>query len=115
MIRKSAILAWPMAVLVAFGATPLLAQESGGAAIEEVIVTAQKREQNLQAVGVSVTALGSEALANGGVTDISRLELLTPGVTCALARRTFSEARSSTSTTRSDEMPEDPTGTPVTR
>lgn len=62
-------------------AMPAMSQDSDGGVIEEVIVTAQKREQNLQAVGVSVTALGADALANGGVTDISRLELLSPGVT----------------------------------
>ena len=37
--------------------------------IEEVIVTASKREQSAQDVGVSVTALGGEALRNLGVSS----------------------------------------------
>ena len=48
--------------------------------LEEVIVTAQKREQNLQDVGVSVTALDQRAMQRAGITDITRLELVTPGM-----------------------------------
>jgi len=47
--------------------------------LEEVIVTAQKREQNLQNVGISVTALDFEALAEAGIKDASRLSLVVPG------------------------------------
>src|SRR4029077_635546 len=36
--------------------------ESSGAALEEVVVTAQKRTENLQDVPVSITALGTERL-----------------------------------------------------
>lgn len=54
--------------------------QGGGFALEEVIVTAQKREQNLQDVGISVTALDERAMRRAGVTDISRLELVTPGM-----------------------------------
>ena len=45
------------------------------AGIEEIVVTALRREQNLQDVGVSVTALGSEALSDLNITtatDITR-------------------------------------------
>lgn len=59
---------------------PAVAQAQGFA-LEEVVVTAQRREQNLQDVGVSVTALSSEAMARAGVEDMSRIELVTPGVT----------------------------------
>ncbi len=51
-----------------------------GFALEEVIVTAQKREQNLQDVGISVTAVDQRAMERAGITDISRLELVTPGM-----------------------------------
>ena len=56
------------------------AQDASGFALEEVIVTAQKREQNLQDVGISVTALDQQAMSRAGITDISRLELVTPGM-----------------------------------
>ena len=52
-------------------------------ALDEVIVTAQKREQNAQDVGKSVNVFGSEALDRGGIADVSRLELITPGLAFA--------------------------------
>ena len=53
----------------------LLAAPWGGAAyaqgeiLEEIVVTAQKREQNLQDVGLAVTAFSGEALRELGYTD----------------------------------------------
>jgi iron complex outermembrane recepter protein len=49
--------------------------------LTEIIVTAQKRSQNLQDVPVSVIALSAEQIKNAGVTDIKNLEILTPGLT----------------------------------
>ncbi len=48
--------------------------------IEEIIVTTQKREQNVQDVPIAISAFGAEELARGGIEDISRLELVTPGL-----------------------------------
>ena len=53
--------------------------------IEEIVVTAEKREESLQDVSVSVTALNEEALELGGIDDVSRLELLVPGLNYAFA------------------------------
>ncbi len=55
------------------------------AQIEEVIVTAERRAETLQDVSVSVTALDETALQLGGITDVSRLELLVPGLNYAFA------------------------------
>lgn len=52
-------------------------------AIEEIIVTAQKREENLQDIGLSVTGLDTNALEKGGITDVTRIDLLVPGVNFA--------------------------------
>ena len=41
--------------------------------VEEVIVTAQKREQNIQNIPISVTALGETQLLRLGVTNLERL------------------------------------------
>jgi iron complex outermembrane receptor protein len=68
------------AITVAANLTPATALADGGFALEEVIVTAQKREQNLQDVGISVTALDERAMSRAGITDITRLELVTPGM-----------------------------------
>lgn len=46
----------------------------------EIIVTAQKREQNLQDVPVVVTAVSAQLLHDTGVKDIKDLTVLTPGL-----------------------------------
>jgi iron complex outermembrane receptor protein len=71
-----------LAITAAAALNPVaaIAQEGGGFALEEVIVTAQKREQNLQDVGISVTALDQRQMDRAGITDISRLDLVTPGM-----------------------------------
>lgn len=53
--------------------------------LEEVVVTAEKREESLQDVSISVTAFNEETMALGGIDDVSRLELLVPGVNFAFA------------------------------
>jgi iron complex outermembrane recepter protein len=49
--------------------------------LTEIIVTAQKREQNIQDVPISVIALSAQQLKDGGVSDIKNLQALTPGLT----------------------------------
>lgn len=48
--------------------------------LDEIVVTAQKREQNLQDVGTSVTALDSTALARLGLKDVTDLAMQVPGL-----------------------------------
>ncbi|MES2034585.1 MAG: TonB-dependent receptor [Pseudomonadota bacterium] len=48
--------------------------------VDEIVVTANKREQSLQDVPVVVTAIGEQALKDGGVRDIKDLMQLTPGL-----------------------------------
>jgi len=55
--------------------------EEGG--LTEIVVTAQKRSQNLQDVSATVQALSGEDLAKNGVNDVSRLEQLSPGMVFA--------------------------------
>src|SRR5271156_2058108 len=50
-------------------------------ALTEIIVTAQKREQNIQDVPITVIAFSAEQLKDAGVTDIKNLQNLTPGLT----------------------------------
>lgn len=69
----------PQAVAVAIlglGSTQgAIAQES---ALEEVIVTAQKREQSLLEVPVSMQALSGDFLANNAVRDLSEVMTMVP-------------------------------------
>jgi outer membrane receptor protein involved in Fe transport len=60
-------------------AAPALAADANE--IEELVVTAQKREQNLQDTPVVVTAVGAKLLQDTGVRDIKDLTILTPGLT----------------------------------
>lgn len=64
-------------VVAATGANVATAQ------IEEVVVTAQKREESLNDVSISVAALGSDQLSKVGYTDPSDLALLVPGFSFA--------------------------------
>lgn len=48
--------------------------------LEEVVVTAQKREQNLQDVGVSVTVFTGDAMKELGMTDSINVAAQTPGL-----------------------------------
>lgn len=49
--------------------------------IEEVIVTAQKREESLQETPISVSAFSQDTLDNKGITDISSLAAQIPSLT----------------------------------
>lgn len=50
------------------------------AQVDEVIVTAEKRAENIQDVSAAVTALDSDAIAAAGIQDITRLENVVPGL-----------------------------------
>ena len=58
-----------------------IAPEAPDGGIAEIVVTAQRREQNLQRVPISVSAFGATEIRNKGLTDLSRLEGLVPGFT----------------------------------
>jgi iron complex outermembrane receptor protein len=63
-------------------ATPALAQEDGGGAqLEEIVVTAQKREQNLQDVPVAVTALSEASIETNRIVDVRDLSAMAPNLT----------------------------------
>jgi outer membrane receptor protein involved in Fe transport len=69
-------------VLAGLGATSAAqAQTSDQQTVDSIIVTAQKREQNLQDVPVVVTAIGAKLLQDTGIRDIKDLTILTPGLT----------------------------------
>ena len=56
-------------------------QDAGEIVMEEMIVTATKREQSLQDVPVAVTALSGDTLDQAFVTSVKDLALLAPSVT----------------------------------
>lgn len=71
--------------MIAVGATfPAFAQEmapdtdSGG--LQEIVVTAQKRQENIQKTPISIAALTSSALENKGIHDITDLRAVVPSL-----------------------------------
>lgn len=72
-----------LALVTALGLVPgaAFAQSSPAAALEEVVVTAEKRAANLQDTPVAVTAVTGETLRALGVSTIEDLQVFTPGVT----------------------------------
>ena len=56
------------------------AGEGGSALSGDIIVTAQRREQNVQKVGIAITAFSGEQLRALNVTDSRELAAITPGV-----------------------------------
>jgi iron complex outermembrane receptor protein len=83
----SLVTAFMLGVSLTAIATPVLAQsedsDKANGGLEEIIVTAQKREQNLQAVPIAVSAIGADKVEQLGIKDARDLSGLAPNVTVA--------------------------------
>lgn len=69
--------------------TPVLAQDSEPA-LEEITVTARRREERLQDTPVTITAFSANSLDKRGITDITELAQSLPSVTLEASRATNS-------------------------
>src|SRR5690242_10038027 len=93
------LVASALAIATAIAAAPAFAQTSPAPApatpgqapqsVDDIIVTAQKRSQNLQDVPIVVTTVNQQLLQDSGVKDIKDLATLAPGL---LVTSTTSEA-----------------------
>lgn len=72
----------PLALAIAV-ASPMLfsAMDISASVLEEVVVTAQKRQQSLQDVGIAVTAFNGNQLEQLGYDNAQQITAMTPGVT----------------------------------
>lgn len=77
---------WLMGLVVLIS-LPALAQERNQAAssqtvavLEEIIVTARKREENLQDIPISVSVFSGEGLRQDAITNLEELTTITPNV-----------------------------------
>jgi iron complex outermembrane receptor protein len=75
---KKLVMSAAIASLLGSVYIPLATAE--GFALEEVIVTARKREESLQETPVAVTALDSEALRDAGVRNLADLNQVVPNI-----------------------------------
>ena len=62
------------------------APQDGVSNLDEVVVTARRRDEALKDVPISVSALGAERLEQTGVADITALQQQTPNATVQVAR-----------------------------
>jgi len=61
-------------------ATPGTAETQGNAGLQEIIVTAQKRAENLQDVPIAVTAISGDDLTARGISDVQAFARLVPNM-----------------------------------
>lgn len=81
-VYKQAVVATLMASSAMAIAMPAMAQDAADAAdSDEIVVTAQKREQNLQDVPVAITAIGNEKLDQLQVNEFQDVVKFLPSVT----------------------------------
>jgi iron complex outermembrane receptor protein len=74
------------AIACAIQTAPAVAQDSSGpAALEEIVVTAQRREENLQKAAIAVSAVAGDALTKASVTQATDITRLVPAVQIAPA------------------------------
>lgn len=79
-IRTRLTLASAIAASLALSG-PVWSQTSGdsGMELEEVVVTARKREENLQDIPVAITAISSDDILEGGITSLEDVSTLASG------------------------------------
>jgi len=71
----------PGAPVTASAAGSQAPQPQSDASIEEIVVTAQRRRENLQDVPITVQAFSAQALESSGVTNAADLARVVPGMT----------------------------------
>ena len=82
-IRKRGLLCAAAAAALCSGrveaADAQAATQTGGTTVGEVVVTANKRQENIQNVGESVVAASGDKLTKMGITDTASLQKIVPG------------------------------------
>jgi len=85
------LLAMAIAIAVTIPATALAqtdTDESGFSVLEEVIVTATRREESVMDVAIAVTAITGDELESFGIQDITYINQMSPNTTLKVSRGT---------------------------
>jgi iron complex outermembrane receptor protein len=77
--RRAAKALWLGGAAILMSAAPAYA-ETAGAQVEELIVTAQKRAENVQSVPIAITALSAQEMERRAVTNLVDVARFTPGL-----------------------------------
>jgi iron complex outermembrane recepter protein len=80
MKNRSNLLVGVAGIATFFAATPAFAQSADGADSNEIIVTANKREENLNKVGLTITVIGADALKERKITSLEDIAGIVPGL-----------------------------------
>jgi iron complex outermembrane receptor protein len=83
---KTALLAGAAWSALSTFAMAQTAPQEGASAVDDVVVTARRRDEMLKDVPISVSALGEERLEQTGAADITALQQQTPNATVQVAR-----------------------------
>ncbi len=79
-VRRSLSLATCVSMALAIAAGNAYAEATTSEGLEEIVVTAQKRGENLQDVPIAITALTPDALDRSGISDTAGLQAAVPGL-----------------------------------
>lgn len=79
-----------LALAAGYASAPLYAQNQGGAGmntmqIEEIVITAERREDTVQRSSLAIAVLQADQLKIGGVTQANDLQYVVPGLTVSNA------------------------------
>lgn len=77
---RAALALLPATLCLSFAPAPVRAQEPAAKALEEIVVTARKREERLQDVPLAVSAMSQDALAKAGAVNVLDLAQSVPGL-----------------------------------
>lgn len=76
----AAVIAGLVLGMSALGDQAFAQQSAEGSGLEEIIVTAAKREQNLGDVSIAITAVGEERLAAAHIDGLESLQSIVPNI-----------------------------------
>lgn len=62
-------------------AAPASKQESSSTELQDIVVTAQRRSENLQDVPIAVTSISSDQFKASGISNLAQINTLVPGLT----------------------------------
>jgi len=80
LLAGAALILSPQAAWAQAAPAPAAAQAPSDGTIQEIVVTAQKRSENVQKVPIAITAFTAQALRDKHIQDVSNLGKLTPNV-----------------------------------
>src|SRR5690242_6183943 len=72
--------AWAAFAAVLGVVTTANAADSGNEGLEEIVVTAQKRAENVQDVPIAISAFNAAALESRGITNIAQISSFSPNI-----------------------------------